>query len=312
MTETPRPALLRFRLGLGSLGLFCSLLAASAQAQSPAGGAAAPPAPEKRNSGAPEAGLLVAPTRLTFDARHRTASLMVMNSGSQAATYRISFVQMAMDEKGQVRELTPEEAALNPADQLVRYSPRQVYLEPGVSQTVRLQVRKPENLAQGEYRSHLLFRMLPNADPALPDQGTASGRGGLDIQLKILYGVAVPVIVRQGELWSKVALQPVGLVSPAGKDQPPALVVKLNRTGNESAYGDLTATLVESSGKEVPLCRMNGLAVYSPNPLRTVHMPLSPPPGVQLRSGRIRVAYAKPDHKNEFMATGYLSLPSGP
>src|SRR4051794_31814423 len=90
------------------------------------------------------AGLLVAPTRVAFDARHRTAAITVMNSGSKAATSRISFVQMVMDEAGQVRELTPEQQAQNPADQLVRYSPRQVYLEPGVAQTVRLQVRKPE------------------------------------------------------------------------------------------------------------------------------------------------------------------------
>jgi hypothetical protein len=262
---------------------------------------------------APAAGLLVAPTRVAFDARHRTAAITVMNSGSKAATYRISFVQMVMDETGQVRELTPEQQAQNPADQLVRYSPRQVYLEPGVAQTVRLQVRKPENLAEGEYRSHLLFRMLPGADGAAaqaePAQGDAKARSGLDVQLSIIYGVAVPIIVRNGELWSKVSLKPIGIVSPPAKNQPPALVVQLNRSGTESTYGDLIATLVQNGGHEVTLSRMNGLAVYSPNPVRTVRMPINPPPGTDLGAGRIRVAYSKQDDKTEPIATGWLSLP---
>jgi P pilus assembly chaperone PapD len=265
-------------------------------------------------STAPSAGLLVAPTRVTFDARHRTAALTVMNSGNKAATYRISFVQMVMNEKGQVRELSPEEQAHNPADQLVRFSPRQVYLEPGIAQTVRLQVRKPETLADGEYRSHLLFRMLPNPEAQEQDkQGRGEPGGGLDVQLSVVYGVAVPVIVRHGELWSKVALQPIGIVNPTDKDPSKALVVQLSRSGTESTYGDLIATFVEKNGHEVPLSRMNGLAVYSPNPIRTVRMPLSPPAGLELRGGRIRVAYAKQEGKTpdkaEAIATGFLTVP---
>jgi P pilus assembly chaperone PapD len=255
------------------------------------------------------AGLLVAPTRVTFDNRHRTAALTVVNNGNEAATYRISFIQMKMDETGQIREMTPAEAAVNPASELVRFSPRQVYLEPHASQTVRLQVRKPENLADGEYRSHLLLRVLPNEDSSGKARAGEKPEAGLSVQLTMLYGVSIPIIVRQGELWSKVALQPLTYVPPQRKDEAPVLVVQMNRTGNESAYGDLSATLVEKNGRETRVGTIKGLAVYSPNPMRTVRMTLTPPPGVDLKSGRIRISYAKPDQKTDLLASGYLNLP---
>ena len=46
------------------------------------------------------------------------------------------------------------------ADGMLSWSPRQITLQPGTAQVVRLMVRKPEGLAEGEYRSHLDFMDL--------------------------------------------------------------------------------------------------------------------------------------------------------
>jgi hypothetical protein len=112
--------------------------------------------------------LLVAPTRVVLEGRQRTAEVTLVNTGSATATYRISFVNLRMNEQGGTTEI--EASSARPGEQfaepLVRYSPRQVTLEPQVAQTVRMQLRLPSDLPPGEYRSHLLFRAIPPVEPA--------------------------------------------------------------------------------------------------------------------------------------------------
>ena len=68
---------------------------------------------------------------------------------------------------------------LSAAD-LVRYSPRQVELAPGEVQTVRIQIRKPEGLKDGEYHSHLVFQGYLRSSP-LPVQIPADKTLGFNI-----------------------------------------------------------------------------------------------------------------------------------
>ena len=96
---------------------------------------------------------------------------------------------------------------------LIRYSPRQVTLEPRVAQTVRVQLRLPADLPPGEYRSHLLFRAVPSAEAAPP---TTSPAAELSIQLTAIYGISIPVIVRHGETSVTTTLSELDLVPPTG------------------------------------------------------------------------------------------------
>ena len=105
--------------------------------------------------------LVVAPTRIVFEGRTRTAQLSLLNKGSAAATYRISLINMRMTEDGGFKEIDEPAPGEQFADRLIRYAPRQVVLAPGDSQAVRLLLRKPRGLEPGEYRSHLLFRAIP-------------------------------------------------------------------------------------------------------------------------------------------------------
>lgn len=105
--------------------------------------------------------LMVHPTRVVFDGNTRTAQIDVINSGTETMTYRISLIRRRMTDTG---EFVPVESAHEQerfADEMIRYSPRQVVIPPGGTQAVRLQLRKPANLEDGEYRSHLLFQALP-------------------------------------------------------------------------------------------------------------------------------------------------------
>lgn len=238
--------------------------------------------------------LLVAPTRVVFEGRQRTAEITLVNRGYTPATYRISFVELRMDELGRTTELDP--AAAEPGEQfsssMIRYAPRQVSLAPGVAQTVRLQLRKSEGLTAGEYRSHLLFRAVPEGQ--LPAIG-ASTAAALEIKLQAIYGVSIPVIVRQAETEAKAGLDGLAFL-PATEGRAAAIRFRILREGNRSLYGNLIATLRDQQGKSKVVGVANGVAVYSPNTSRTSQLELQLPVNGHA-SGTLRLVYETPEHE---------------
>jgi len=323
--------------------------------------------------------LLVAPTRLVFEGRKRSAELNLSNIGRARATYRITLVRMDMDEGGAFQE-----KALDPGAEgmqaLFRFSPREVTLDPQESQTVRIQVRKPAELEAGEYRLHMVFRAVPTPAPVPPPLPAATPAGpkgetpkppparveepkrqvpkgevakasnhaaeaarqaqgpkaetatrpearreeapraevpapvpspakeegpkGLSIRLTPVYGVAIPLIVRHGDTAAKVAITGARLGEGAK-----TLRFRLERNGNQSVYGDLQATYLPPSGAPVVLFDVAGLAVYTPNPGRTVIMAL-PAVTALASGGRIRITYSvSPQDGGALLAESFLSIP---
>lgn len=256
-------------------GLFLGLLALGLPAQTP-------PPPADGGIG----DLLVAPTRVVFEERKRSAELNLSNIGQARATFRISLVRMEMDEMGGIKEL-PFDPGTENLRSLFRFSPRQVTLDPRESQTVRIQVRKPAQLPEGEYRLHMTFRAVPPDAPVPAPQTAAEASKGIAIKLTPIYGIAIPLIVRHGKTSASVSMAEPTLDAKNG-----VLRFRLNRAGNQSVYGDLKATLLAPSGPKV-LAEASGLAVYTPNTGRTVALPLQG--GRSLPSGsRLHVTYSQP------------------
>ena len=66
---------------------------------------------------------------------------------------------------------------------------------------------------------------------------------------------------------------------------------------------------ISSQGKVTRVGVANGIAVYTPNLVRNFAVNLTPPEGVNLRSGKIRVTYSAPtDVKPEKYAEAELVL----
>jgi P pilus assembly chaperone PapD len=234
--------------------------------------------------------LMLHPTRVVFDKSDRAAQVELINNSKEAATYRITLVNRRMTEDGQfvaVDQPLPGELF---ADPMLRYSPRQVTLAPGTAQTVRLMLRKPALLAEGEYRSHLHFEKLPDARGSTSIE--AQGKAGTDIgvMLNALVGASMPVIVRHGATGATVALSNLVLHKPeAGR--APMLSLQFERSGNASAYGDLQVSFTPQGGAAQLLASAGGIAVYSPNAVRRASLPLQVPAGVTLARGTLNVVY---------------------
>lgn len=250
--------------------------------------------------------LVVSPTRVVLEGRDRSAQLSLVNKGSETATYRITVINMRMSPDGGMTEIAQPEPGQDFADQLFRYSPRQVTLEPGASQAIRLLLRKPKDLADGEYRSHMMMRAVPKAAGQSVEQAAGAGA---TVRLIPVFGIAVPIIVRHGKVDYGMSLSDMKFVPAADKDQLNKVSFNLNRSGNRSSYGDLTATLT-AGGKDIVLSQIMRLAVYTPNPSRLVEMSLRVPDGVTLSGNTLKVDYKSiPEEGAKVLAEQSIILP---
>jgi len=251
--------------------------------------------------------LIVAPTRVVLEGRTRTAQLTLLNKGSATATYRIAAVNMRMEEDGTVREIDKPDPGQNFASDLFRYSPRQVTLKPGAAQAIRILLRKPKDLKDGEYRSHMLFRGVP--DQAGESVEQAGAGDGIAVKLIPIYGISIPVIIRHGKTAADISLSDMGVLAKDDANPLPRLKFKINRTGNSSAFGDLVATY-KSGGSDVIIGQIMRLAIYSPNKNRGVEMQLRIPDGVSLSGGKIHLTYSKTtDEGGKLMAQTDIAVP---
>ena len=266
-------------------------VAPPAPASAPAAPAAELTVPTAASSATGVGDLLVAPTRLILEGRTRTAELALVNIGDRPATFRISFTHMKMMETGDIKEIEVPGPAEALADSLIRYSPRQVILDPHVVQTIRIQLRLPDSLPDGEYRTHMLFRGVPPADTVAPIDPKEKTEG-FRILLTPIYGVSIPIIVRHGNTAASVTLTDPKLNLPRTESDTPALQVRLNRTGTRSVYGNIIVRFTpKGGGKEQVVGMANGVAVYTPLPARMANVVLRPPAGVNLSAGSYRITY---------------------
>ena len=254
--------------------------------------------------------LMIAPTRVVFEGRDRSAQINVMNTGSATETYRISFVEKRMSKTGDFITIEKDEAGESVASNMIRYSPRQVVLPPGKSQTIRLMLRRPKDISEGEYRSHLYFQNIPKNSAKNVDQLVSDDNKQVKIELTPIVGITIPVIVRHGKTTVDSALQNMNLITPNEEDPRTKLAFQINRQGNQSSYGDLTATFIPNSGSKKIIGRANGVAVYLPNSYRKVQMLLNLEKGQSLSNGKILMTYReRPEDGGALLASTELLLP---
>lgn len=256
------------------------------------------------------ADLMLFPTRVVLEPKQRSAQLQIINKGDKPATYRINVVNRRMTETGEIIAADQPQAGEQFASNMLRFSPRQVTLKPGTAQTIRISVRKPANLAAGEYRSHLQFEQVPDTKPAGDLEVLEQPEPGqLSIILEATIGVSIPVIVRHGQTSANTTLKKLAL-EPARDNGVPTLNFAIQRDGNRSVYGDIVATYIPLSGEPMEIARVGGVAVYVPNVHRLARLPLRLPEGTILKGGKIQLKYVEPKEAGDnVIAQSELTLP---
>ncbi len=204
-----------------------------------------------------QASLLVSPTHVAFDSRERSKEIVLINTSDSVKTYRIEWQQKKALEHGGYEAIS-DESDFPIASNMLRYSPRQVTLQPNERQVVKLALRKPKGLKPGEYRSHLTLRALPSQHKTAPKQT------GFAIDLKLRMSYSLPVIVRQGENNLGVMASSANFTFDPVHEKG-NISVNFIRTGDYSSYGNITAYWLPKGGHSEPVvvARLSGYSVYT-------------------------------------------------
>jgi P pilus assembly chaperone PapD len=217
------------------------------------------------------AGLLINPKRIVLEDRERAASLDLLNDGTETARYQIYFEQKTMNLDGAIVPVEDPDANGPHAKDMVRYSPRRVDIEPGGRQTIRVAARRPKDLVDGEYLSHLVFKEIP----VLASEEKGEDDEDLTVALKPTLTIAIPIIVRKGELDSKADLTDIKWLVEEGKHG--AVSYRLHREGSASLYGTTEVFEIRDGevGERVAVAK--GVGLYTTVPSRLVKVRLARP-----------------------------------
>ncbi len=239
--------------------------------------------------------LLLFPRRVVFDGKQKSQDLTVANTGKDTATYNISFMEIRMRDNGSVEEITVPDSGQNFASRYIRVFPRKITLAPNEGQVVKVQLVKANELAPGEYRSHLYFRSVPVEMP-LGDTTVAKKDTNISIQIIPIFGISTPVIIRVGETNTAIAISNFSINKES--HQKPTLHFTFNRTGNMSVYGDLKIDYIAPDGATTEVKLMKGVSVYTPNLVRNFSIGLDEDKNINYSAGKLRISYTTPKNKN--------------
>lgn len=194
--------------------------------------------------------------RVIFEGTKRAEVLTLINNTGDEQAYRLGWRNMRLTEDAGLKEIPEGEtpADIKFADQMVIFAPRRVVIPPGGSQQIRLMLRKPKDLAEGEYRSHLWIR--PEAE-AVKFEAKPTEAGKSAVQIKMLAGVSLPVFVRIGQMTATAKFESAAARQADGKLK---IDLVISRQGNRSLYGDLD--FICTGGEEKVLRQVRGIAIY--------------------------------------------------
>ncbi|MBI6115210.1 fimbrial biogenesis chaperone [Salegentibacter maritimus] len=245
--------------------------------------------------------LMIMPKRLVFDGSQRSQEINLANTGSDTAVYAISFVNYKMTETGDFEQVEKPEKGQLFAEDFLRYFPRRVSLGPNESQTIRVQLTRTGNLEQGEYRSHMYFRAVEEQTALGADEAEESD--GISINIKTVFGISIPIIIREGDSNTKIELTDFSLNT---EGESPRLSLVINRTGNMSVYGYLSVTYIAPNGTETEVGMVKGISVYTPNTKRSFSFQLRNAEGIDLSTGKLKISYA--EDQGDTLATSEIKL----
>ncbi len=248
--------------------------------------------------------LLIFPKRLVFDETKKSQTINLSNDGKDTSRYIVSFIQVRMKEDGSFENITEPDPGQYFADPYLRIFPRKVVLGPKESQVIKVQLQKTEQMAPGEYRSHLYFRAIPDVKP-LGEKEIKKEDASISVKLVPVFGITIPIIIRKGETTAKVSLS--NLTFQKFNDSIPLIKIDFNRSGNISVYGDIKVNLVLANGKSTKVGEVDGFAVYTPGTLRKCKIELKK--GIDYSKGKLVVSFeATAEDKSVKLAEALLEL----
>jgi len=241
----------------------------------------------------PAYALKIIPPRLVLGPDVSLEYMFVKNNSDKPETYRFAWKHMAMDKEGKVLNLDKlgmehAPAEYKPLSDIVRFSPRRAVLQPGQTQRVTFLIRRGQDLAAGEYRSHFLVQREPKVAPSLEENNINSTDESNEattpsVAIDVSISRAVPIYVIHGETSASLEIIDAKVEKNAQKTKPAQpdhiATFKVRKTGNRSVIGVATI-LCQSGGDQVVISKPSKLfAVYAEGEFRDERMAVQLPSG---------------------------------
>ena len=241
------------------------------------------------------ASLLITPLQVVIEGRDRFATVTLVNNSNEEKTYRLlwqQFQQMegkggyiGIDRLGEFDMVEPEGTRY--LKDFAVFSPRQVTLQPQEKQLIRVAVRRPAELADGEYKSHLKFQVLAQSRP--PIENPNLGPNEISLGARLNASFSIPVVYRVGDYNIDVDIQaPSFNVTP--KTGNMVVNVPVNRAGTHGVIGHIDVFHAPNGGSEELIGSLGNANLFPEITTRNFTVPTSVS-GIQ--PGTLRIVFKK-------------------
>lgn len=231
------------------------------------------------------ADLMVLPIRTVFKDRDRSKSISLINGSNESGTFRLEFYNQKQVESGGYEPLTAANDSPYDLSKMLVFSPRQVTLPGRGKQSIRLSVRKPADLPDGEYRTHLKLKKVSDR---LLDSPEKKATVGVNVNISF----SVPIILRQGKYDATAQISDFKYLPSVDPKKPPRVEFKLNRQGKYSTLGRVKIFWTPPKGAEKQVGLLNSVSVFTEITQRSVSVNLNDP---HISTGTFRVLYEGDD-----------------
>lgn len=219
------------------------------------------------------ADMMISPTRVLLNDESRSATMTLRNTSEGPRTYRLSWEDKRATETGSYTEIVDGEAWPSAQD-MIRFSPRQITVGPGENQTIRFSFRPPADLTSGEYRSHLLLKVIPDiSEPSSTLTGTGPGEN-VGVQVFMQMSFSIPVVARFNTGEPQVSIEEVKAV-PVEDGKRLGLELTFNRVGDSSSFGTVTVEMQRDATSQVEqIGQYKELSIFRELDRRKITIPL--------------------------------------
>jgi len=187
--------------------------------------------------------LFVSPTRVNLDERRKVEVMNLSNLSDVPRHYIISVEEYAMNEKGVTG---PKPDFPFSAKKMIRFFPREVTIQPGERQAVRVMAKIPADTPDGQYHAHIKFfedGKVPEKDMQEfrdKQKNSNANENKSEVRVTMTYSALMPIIITRGKIdtqidWAEHA------ISWDDKIKSYKIDMKLLRSGNGQgvAYADV-------------------------------------------------------------------------
>jgi fimbrial chaperone protein len=217
-----------------------------------------------------EASLRMYPTRIFMTPASKSASVTVRNEHPKSAKFRAELKFYEMNDSGKMTEVQSETPEQTEIRKMVKFSPREFTLNANQEQLIRILSKLPPSTAPAEYRVHLHVSTFEDGDAKLIAKDS-DANAQVSTELKVHFGVAVPLIMRTGEISQIIKLDAKPMKSQ--NDGKSLVNLTISNTGLGSVFG--AVKIYSNDSKTQMLAELNGIAIYGKQ--RTFEIPLDQP-----------------------------------